>query len=109
MGRDLDNVDLSFNHKATKDGQKSLGNTNMREYFKEIYNIKLSDKQPLLFVNKTRNGKDERIYLPTQCCFEASLPPNFTKDQRKMRMLQEYKLITAQKRLERIDRMIAMF
>jgi hypothetical protein len=81
----------------------------MKEYFQEIYNIKLDHKQPILFVNQVRNGKDERIYLPTQCCFEASLPPDFTKDQRKMRAIQDYKLVTAQKRLERINKMISMF
>jgi hypothetical protein len=81
----------------------------MWRYFQEVYNIKLDTKQPLLYVNQRRNGKDERIYLPTQCCFEANLPPDFTKDQRKMRDIQAYKLVTAQKRLERICKMITKF
>jgi hypothetical protein len=37
------------------------------------------------------------------------LPKNFTANKGKMRDLQEYKLVTAQKRLERINKMIAMF
>ena len=44
IGRDLDNIDLSFTHKAKKEGQKSLGKTNMKEYFQEIYDIKLDHK-----------------------------------------------------------------
>jgi hypothetical protein len=44
IGRDLDNVDLSFVHKATKADQRSLGKTNMMEYFREIYKIKLDPK-----------------------------------------------------------------
>lgn len=44
IGRDLDGVDLSFMHKAKKADQKSLGKTNMIEYFQEIYNIKLDYK-----------------------------------------------------------------
>jgi len=33
IGRDLDKVDLSFTHTSNKKDQKSLGKTNMREYF----------------------------------------------------------------------------
>lgn len=52
----------------------------MAEYFDKQYNIQLKhEKQPLLFVNR-RMG--DRIYLPTELCQEASLPKNFTRNQR---------------------------
>jgi len=54
----------------------------MTQYFFTKYNIKLSPKQPLLFVNY--NTKD-RVYLPSQLCHEASLPPDFTSNVFKMR------------------------
>jgi hypothetical protein len=47
----------------------------MAEYLKVQYkvNLKYLD-QPLLFVN----FRDDRIYLPTELCRDASLPENFT-------------------------------
>jgi hypothetical protein len=44
IGRDLDGIDLSFTHTSKKPDQKSLGKTNMKEYFHEIYKIKLDHK-----------------------------------------------------------------
>ncbi len=48
------------------------------------------------------NFRDTRIYLPTECCREASLPENFTSDSRKMRDLQEHKISHPRQRFERI-------
>jgi len=52
----------------------------------------------LLFVNM-RQG---RIYLVPEFCHEASLPDDFTKDSRKMRDIDEYKIKNPQERYDRI-------
>lgn len=79
----------------------------MAEYFDKQYNIQLKhEKQPLLFVNR-RMG--DRIYLPTELCQEASLPKNFTRNQRDQQTLQDVKLNSAQKRFELINRLIQKF
>jgi hypothetical protein len=52
----------------------------------------------MLFVNI----KDERIYLPTSLCHEASLPADFTRDTRKMRDIDKYKIKDPSERYDRI-------
>lgn len=64
-----------------KDGRSC----SMTEYFYERYKIKLSPKQPLLYVNYNSGDK---VYLPAELCHDASLPKNFTSDAYKMRELQ---------------------
>ena len=66
----------------------------------------LTPNQPLLYVN--RNDGD-RIYLPTELCHSASLPENFTKDAFKMRDLQKYRITSAEKRKEKIIKLISKF
>ena len=74
--------------------------SNMCEYFKQKYNIRIREEgQPLLFVNV----RDQVICLPPELCHEASLPENFTKDTFKMRDLQNYKISNPQQRVERIS------
>ena len=51
----------------------------------------------------------DRIYLPAQCCNEVNLPENFTQDSFKMRELQPYKITSAQKRKEKILKLIHKF
>jgi hypothetical protein len=58
--------------------------TNMVDYFKKMYNIKISDKEPMLFVNKSDG---EKTYLPTSLSHEASLPKDFTQNTRAMKDL----------------------
>lgn len=65
-------------------------------------------KQPLLYVN-SRKGEGDRIYLPTEICNEASLPPDFTRDQYKMRQIQDYKISGPEKRMEKINKLITKF
>ena len=103
-GLDLNLSPLTCNFKM-KDGTP----VNMKEYFFKQYKIKLHDKQPLLYVNQTRGDKTERIYLPTQLCHEASLPKNFTKDQRKMRDLQQYKINDPNQRKRKILNLVSKF
>lgn len=85
--------------------KKTQSKMSMSEYFKKAYNVNLRDKQPLLYVN----NRDGRIYLPSQLCHEASLPEDFTRDQFKMRAIQDYKIAKAQTRRERIIRLAAKF
>ena len=80
---DVTPISHSFTWKNKYNGNQ-VEETNMVAYFKKMYNIKISDKEPMLFVNK-RDG--EITYLPTSLCHEASLPKNFTKDARKMKDL----------------------
>lgn len=77
----------------------------MSEYFNKTYNVNLRDKQPLLYVNQ----REGRIYLPSQLCHEASLPPDFTKDQFKMRDIQEYRISSANARRQKIMKLAAKF
>jgi len=89
----VDGLSTEFSVNTYKFTDKKSGKEiSMKQYFYERYKINLYDKQPLLFVNKP----DGRIYLPTQICNEASLPEDFTKDNQKMRDLQNYKVGTAQ-------------
>lgn len=85
--------------------QKDGSEISMSQYFKQRYKINLADKQPLLYVNQ----RDGRIYLPSQLCNEASLPDNFTRDTYKMRELQQYKITSAEKRKEKIEKLIMKF
>ena len=82
-----------------------IGDTNqevtMLQYFAERYKRDLDDKQPLLFINDRKNGT--RKYLPVQLCNQANLPPDFTRDTRKMREIQQYKITSAQERMEKIN------
>lgn len=66
----------------------------------------MDKKQPVLYVNR---HEGEKTYLPTQLCHEASLPVNFTKDGFKMRQIQPYKISTAQKRKEKILKLVTQF
>jgi len=63
-------------------------------------------KQPLLVVNR-RSG--DSIYLPTEICFEASLPEHFTRDFRAMQEIQPYKISSATKRLDKIMNLVRNF
>lgn len=78
----------------------------MVEYFDLKYNINLKlkglDGQPCLVVNK----RDQQIVLPCSLCHEASLPKDFTKDTRKMRDLQAYKVNGPEQRFYRISSLI---
>jgi len=72
---------ITFNHKDKKDPSKSLGEITMLKYFEVWWKVKLKNKtQPCLFVNN-RKGGGEPIYLPTEICFAASLPEDFTRNQ----------------------------
>lgn len=88
-----------------------IGDTNqevtMLQYFAERYKRDLDDKQPLLFINDRKNGT--RKYLPAQLCNQANLPPDFTRDTRKMREIQQYKITSAQERMEKINQIVAKF
>jgi hypothetical protein len=100
---------VTFEHKDKKDPSKSHGQCTMMKYFDVHYKIKLRDhKQPLLYVN-SRKGEGNRIYLPTELCNEASLPPDFTRDQYKMRQIQDYKISGPNKRMEKINKLITKF
>jgi hypothetical protein len=81
------------------EGKKVQHQSNMVEYFRNVYNIKIDKNEPLLFVN----FRGERIYLPTSLCYDASLPDDFTKDTRKMRDLDNYKIKDPDKRFSRIE------
>ena len=71
----------------------------MAQHIEEDYKIKLKfPQQPLLYVN----FRDRRLYFPTECCREASLPENFTSDSRKMKDLQEFKIGDPNKRMQRV-------
>ena len=84
---------------------KDGSDVSMSQYFYDRYKKELYDKQPLLFVNKP----DGPIYLPAQLCNEASLPKDFTRDTRKMRDLQGYKITSAATRLEKIRKLVDKF
>tara|TARA_B110000285_G_C15074248_1_gene589769 strand:+ start:345 stop:578 length:234 start_codon:yes stop_codon:yes gene_type:complete len=72
---------ITFNHQDKKDPSKSLGEITMLKYFEVWWKVKLKNKtQPCLFVNN-RKGGGEPIYLPTEICFAASLPEDFTRNQ----------------------------
>ena len=76
---------ITFNHRDKKDPSKSLGEVTMQKYFEVHCNVRLKEKnQPLLFVNN-RKGAGDRIYLPTEICYAASLPEDFTRNQSQMR------------------------
>jgi hypothetical protein len=79
---DVTPIAHSFTWK-NKHNDNQMETTNMVVYFKKMYNIKISDKEPMLFVNK----RDGLLYLPTSLCHEASLPKDFTKDARAMKDL----------------------
>lgn len=64
-----------------------------RNYKKQV----TRPNQPLLFVNIL----DRRIYLPPEFCHEASLPKDFTKDARKMRDIDGFKIKNPQDRYRR--------
>ena len=100
---------ITFNHRNKKDPSKSLGEVTMLKYFEAQYGIKLREHgQPLFFVNN-RKGDGEPIYLPTEICFSASLPNDFTKDRQKMRDIQDYKICGAEIRMQKIQKLISKF
>jgi hypothetical protein len=70
----------------------------MISYFRDTYNVALKENQPLFVVHK----RDQKIYLPTQYCYEARLPEDFTKDGFLMRTLRDYKISNPNDRYERI-------
>lgn len=55
------------------------------------------------------NRKGVEIYLPAQCCSEVGLPKDFTSDTFMMRELQKYKIVSAEKRLEKIQKLACKF
>lgn len=78
--------------------------SNMVEYYKTKYNITIKDKdQALLYVNKN----DQTLYFPVSLCNVASLPQDFTKDARKMRDLQKYKISNPNDRFDRISKLLS--
>ena len=85
--------------RKNKEGKLEKYMTNMVDYMKLKYNkvIKNPD-QPLLFVNM----RGMVIYLAPELCHEASLPDDFTKDSRKMRDIDQYKIKNPGDRYERI-------
>ena len=85
--------------KDKKSGTKVERETNMVDYFREHYNIRIDKDEPLLWVN----FRDEKIFLPTSLCFEAALPDDFTKDKQKMRDLDQYKVKNPGERFDRIE------
>jgi hypothetical protein len=46
------------------------------------------------------------IYLPSEVCSHASLPKDFTKDAKRMKALQNYKLNNPGQRYERIIKLM---
>jgi len=74
----------------------------MIQYFEMKWHLKIDQRdfrQPLLIVTV----RDQVNYLPTSLCRIASLPKNFTKDTRKMKDLQGYKLNNPDQRYKRIS------
>jgi hypothetical protein len=70
---------------------------------KATYNRVVTDQnQPLLVVN----FRDFPVYLLPEFCHEASLPEDFTKDARKMRDIDGYKIKNPQDRYNRIATLI---
>jgi len=63
-----------------------------------MYGRTVNPKEPMLFVNI----KEDRIYLPASLCHEASLPADFTRDTRKMRDIDKYKIKDPTERFDRI-------
>lgn len=61
--------------------------------------------QPLLAVHV----RDQTNYLVPELCHEASLPKNFTKDSRKMKDLQDFKISNPDERFNRINSLIEKF
>ena len=53
----------------------------MIEYFHEVHKLTLEPDQPLLYVKL----RGEKIYLPTQYSYEASLSDEIVKDTQAMR------------------------
>lgn len=86
-----------------KSGQLEKYQTNLVDYMKNTYKkqVRFPD-QPLLFVNMNQG----RIYLLPEFCHEASLPDDFTKDSKKMRDIDEYKIKNPQERFDRITGLI---
>jgi len=52
----------------------------------------------LLVVNKPRM----QIHLPVELCHISSLPDDFTKDDRKMKAIDQYKVKDVDKRMQKI-------
>ena len=101
----IDGMSTEFTPLTCRFKQKDGSEVSMSEYFYSRYRINLIDKQPLLYVNQ----REGRIYIPSQLCNEASLPDDFTKDNNKMRDLQQYKITSAQARKDKIEKLVMKF
>jgi hypothetical protein len=94
----IDGIELQLNPKTCKFRNSDGVLVTMKDYYRMRYKGKdgkpvcLIDDQPLLYVNQNKGEAAERIYLPTELCHVANLPKNFTKDESKMRDLQNYKI-----------------
>ena len=77
--------------------------TNSIEYYQKKHGISINgdnQKCPMLVVTNFR--KNERIYIPSCICNQASLPDYVLKDTYAMKALQEKKISDPQQRLLRI-------
>ena len=102
----VDGLTYDFNPMTYKFmDNKAKTTRSMHEYMYKAHGVNLREKQPLLFVNRGT----EKIYLPVTECFEASLPPDFTKDSRKMRDIHHLKVTYPGVRKDKIDNMAQRF
>jgi hypothetical protein len=73
---------------------------------RDTYKLTITDPdQPLLFVNM----KNMPIFLVPEFCHEASLPEDFTRDARKMRDIDGYKIKNPQDRYDRVVALVNKF
>jgi hypothetical protein len=86
---DIDFSHSPFNFNVTissyVDGKCISKSVTMAEYFKDRYKIVLKEKNQPLFVVKKKN--DVVLYLPSEICNHAGLPPEMRKDFRLMKIL----------------------
>ena len=101
----VDGITNEFTPLTYKFIDKNGAEKSLAQYFYETYNIKVNEKQPLIFVNKPWG----KIFLPVEYCQEASLPKNFTRNFRDQQVLQQVKLNSAQKRLLLIEKLLSKF
>ena len=97
--------EFSWEHEDIDTKLKKKIKTNMIEYFKMKYDIQIhpsEESQPLL----VSNNKNQMMFFPPSLCYEANLPKNFTKDSRKMRNIDGYKIKDPLERYERIGRIV---
>jgi len=50
--------------------------------------------------------RGDTIFLPTERCHEAALPADFTRDDQKMRQIDQFKVKTPEDRYDRIHKLI---